>query len=93
MSIHPAIHPRRILVRGVNWLGAAVMTTPALQRLRDHFPEAQITLLTSAKLADLWLEQPGLNDLLTFAVSEGPWSVAARLLSRDARSFLRYLQG
>ena len=36
--------PARILVRGVNWLGDAVMTTPALQRLRERFPEARITL-------------------------------------------------
>jgi len=28
----------RILVRGVNWLGDAVMTTPALLRLRQALP-------------------------------------------------------
>ncbi len=38
--------PRRILVRGVNWLGDAVMTTPALLRLRERFPQAHIALLT-----------------------------------------------
>ena len=27
--------PARILVRGVNWLGDAVVSTPALQRLRE----------------------------------------------------------
>ena len=37
---------RRILVRGVNWLGDAVMTTPALLRLREKFPDDHITLLT-----------------------------------------------
>ena len=50
--------PRRILVRGVNWLGDAVMTTPALQRLREALPEAHITLLTPEKLADLWQHHP-----------------------------------
>ena len=34
--------PDRILVRGVNWLGDAVMTTPALQRLRQALPGAHI---------------------------------------------------
>src|SRR5438477_894323 len=30
--------------RGVNWLGDAVMTTPALQRLRERFPDSHIAL-------------------------------------------------
>ena len=40
----------RILVRGTNWLGDAVMTTPALLRLREKFPDAHIALLTPEKL-------------------------------------------
>ena len=45
--------PRRILVRGTNWLGDAVMTTPALLRLREKFPAAHIALLTPEKLRGL----------------------------------------
>ena len=30
----------RILIRGTNWLGDAVMTTPALLRLREKYPDA-----------------------------------------------------
>ena len=48
----PRLNPQRILVRGVNWLGDAVMTTPAMLRLRERFPDACITLLTHAKLRD-----------------------------------------
>ena len=69
----------RILVRGVNWLGDAVMTTPALQRLREALPDAHITLLTHQKLAELWQHHPSLNAVLTFSSGEGPWSVARRL--------------
>ena len=43
----------RILVRGTNWLGDAVMTTPALLRLREKFPAAHIALLTPEKLREL----------------------------------------
>ena len=50
--------PRRILIRGVNWLGDAVMTTPAIQRLREAYPTANITLLTHEKLADIWRAHP-----------------------------------
>src|SRR5436189_296369 len=59
--MHPSslLEPRRILVRGVNWLGDAVMTTPALQRLRERFPRAHITLLTPVKLTERVPVRPG----------------------------------
>jgi len=69
----------RILVRGVNWLGDAVMTTPALQRLREALPDAYITLLTHEKLYGLWQGHPALNSVLTFAPSESVWSISRRL--------------
>jgi lipopolysaccharide heptosyltransferase II len=69
----------KILVRGVNWLGDAVMTTPALQRLREARPEAHITLLTHAKLRDLWLHHPAVDSVLTFESGETVFAVARRL--------------
>jgi heptosyltransferase-2 len=36
----------RVVVRGTNWVGDAVMTVPALRRLRQMLPTAQITLAT-----------------------------------------------
>ena len=36
----------KILVRGTNWIGDAVMTIPAIRKLRSVFPDAQMTLLT-----------------------------------------------
>ena len=71
--------PRRILVRSVNWLGDAVMTTPALQRLREALPDVHLTLLTHEKLASLWERHQSLDAILTFAPGESPWSVARRL--------------
>ena len=59
--------PEKILVRSVNWLGDAVMTTPALQRLREARPEAHITLLTHAKLAGLWEQHPAIGKLKDIA--------------------------
>ena len=69
----------RILVRGVNWLGDAVMTTPALLRLRAAHPSAHITLLTAEKLADLWVSHPAINAVLTFSAQESVWRVSRRL--------------
>ncbi|MEY4917397.1 MAG: ADP-heptose--LPS heptosyltransferase 2 [Verrucomicrobiota bacterium] len=80
--IHPpsAIrHPRRILVRGVNWLGDAVMTTPALLRLREKFPTAHIALLCPEKLRDLWLHHPAVDETIPFAAGESVFSVAKKI--------------
>src|SRR5882757_2455075 len=80
--IHPPssiLHSRRILVRGVNWLGDAVMTTPALLRLRERFPDAHITLLTPEKLRDLWLNHPALDAVVVFGAGAGPFSIGSWL--------------
>lgn len=71
--------PRRLLVRGVNWLGDAIMTTPALQRLREALPNTHITLLTHEKLSGLWASHSCLDDLLHFAPDESVLSVAGRI--------------
>lgn len=38
----------RILIRGTNWVGDAVMSVPAMRMLRAHLPDAHIALLTGA---------------------------------------------
>jgi lipopolysaccharide heptosyltransferase II len=70
---------RRILVRGVNWLGDAVMTTPALLRLRETFPAAHITLLGPEKLADLWKNHPAVDETISFATGESVFGIAKKL--------------
>jgi len=82
VNSHPpssTLHPRRILVRGVNWLGDAVMTTPALLRLREKFPDAHIALLTPEKLADLWVNHPAVDGTIPFASGENLFGVAKKL--------------
>ena len=71
--------PRRIVVRGVNWLGDAVMTTPALQRLRERFGDAHITLLTPQKLADLWVGHPALDAVMPFQQTDSAMKVGSML--------------
>src|SRR5262249_16821459 len=57
---------KHILVRGTNWIGDAVMTMPAIHRLRELEPDAHLTMLCPAKLRDLWAHNPKLNELITF---------------------------
>ena len=79
MSVAFKTPPRRILVRGTNWLGDAVMTTPALLRLREKFPDAHIALLTPEKLRGLWLHHPAVNETISFAPDEGIFTIAKKL--------------
>jgi heptosyltransferase-2 len=55
------------------------MTTPALARLRERFPEARITLLTHEKLADLWRGHASVAAVIPFDPSDGVWRLAGRL--------------
>ncbi len=73
----------KILVRGVNWLGDAVLSAPALQRLREAKPRARITLLAPEKLAGLWQGQSFLDDLLLFSPGDNLWQTARRLRARQ----------
>jgi len=71
--------PRRLLVRGVNWIGDAVMTTPALMRLREALPNTHITLLTHEKLTGIWQSHPALDEVMAFDTREGVFSIVRRL--------------
>lgn len=73
----------KILVRGVNWLGDAVMSTPALQRLREAKPDAEITLLTHEKLADLWKFHCSIDAVETFSSTESVWQIGGRLRQKQ----------
>jgi len=57
---------QKILVRGPNWIGDAVMCTPALAALRSRFPHAQITLLVNPTIAELLRENTDLDQLWVY---------------------------
>src|SRR5258705_9683797 len=79
MTIQPSAAGEKILVRGVNWLGDAVMTTPALMRLREAHPSADITLLTPSKLAELWTSHPAIDAVMPVEPGETLFQTARRL--------------
>jgi heptosyltransferase-2 len=93
MSVAFKTPPRRILVRGVNWLGDAVMTTPALLRLREKFPDAHIALLCPEKLADLWKNHPAVDEVISFAADEGVLKVSRKLRHGRGLEILRGSKG
>ncbi|HEX3559611.1 MAG TPA: lipopolysaccharide heptosyltransferase II [Pyrinomonadaceae bacterium] len=54
----------RVVVRGANWVGDAVMTVPALRALRRVFPRAHLTLATRAWAEGIFEDADFIDDLL-----------------------------
>ena len=72
---------RRILIRGTNWIGDAVMSEPALSAIRAAFPNADITLLVKPAIAELFQQHPGIDHIFVYehrgrhARLRGKWSL------------------
>jgi heptosyltransferase-2 len=74
----------KILVRGTNWLGDAVMSLPALRAIRQRFPEARIALLVREWVADLYRGEPFADEILIEPLSWLGRARLARALRRQA---------
>lgn len=61
---------RKIIVRGTNWVGDAVLTIPALRELRRIFPDAFITLHTRSWAEGIFRDADFLDEILTFDKTE-----------------------
>src|SRR5438552_5365400 len=57
---------QRIVVRGTNWVGDAVMGVPALRELRHAFPAAHITLVVRPWAEGLFADADFIDSLLIF---------------------------
>ncbi len=58
--------PQRILVVQPNWVGDAVMATPTLRALRNHYPDAQISYLMRRYVKPVYHGLPWANKLITY---------------------------
>jgi heptosyltransferase-2 len=58
------------------------MTSPALQRLREAFPGAHITLLGPEKIGDLWWQHACVDEVLLVAPDESLTQVARAIRNR-----------
>jgi len=58
--------PASLLVRATNWLGDAVMTTPALAAVREGFPDARIALLARPMVAELFRHHPDVDEVIVY---------------------------
>lgn len=55
-----------ILVRGVNWIGDAVMTAPALRALRKAYPGATISLLVKPSVIPVFEGNPDIDEIISY---------------------------
>lgn len=63
----------KILVRGTNWIGDAVMSIPALRELRRIFPDAKISLHTRAGVDGLFSDAAFIDEIVMF--DKNRWAV------------------
>jgi len=88
---------KRILVRGTNWIGDAVLTTPALMAIRKGFPKAKIALLVKPAIAELLHHHPAVDEIVLYR-DPGPHAglggklTLARLLRRGRYDLAILLQ-
>ena len=80
--------PNRILIRCPNWVGDAVMATPALRAVRNGFPESHITLLCKPDIADVLSGLPFYDDTVDTPGKGSPTVPARRSPSRGFAVFM-----
>ncbi|MBF0488827.1 MAG: lipopolysaccharide heptosyltransferase II [Nitrospirae bacterium] len=56
----------KVLVRGVNWIGDAVMSAPALWAIKGAYPDADITLLANPVVASLFEKDPHIGAIMKY---------------------------
>jgi heptosyltransferase-2 len=64
------MNPEKILIRSTNWIGDAVMTTPAVHTIRKNFPKAEITMLAVPWVADIFRLSPDVDKVLVYDKKE-----------------------
>ena len=55
-----------LLVRATNWLGDAVMTTPAVSALRSAYPRVRIVVLAKPIVAELFRHHPDVDEVMVY---------------------------
>ena len=60
---------RNIIVRGVNWVGDAVMTLPALDALGKAFPYSSITVLAKPWVMPVYASHPSVSSVMEYRKS------------------------
>lgn len=77
----------RLLIIAPNWVGDAVLATPALRAIRAGLPGTRIVVLARPMVAEVLADTPFMNELMAYPKSPngkpaGTWAVARELRRR-----------
>ena len=57
---------KRLLIRSTNWIGDAIMTTPAVRAIRRNFPDAHISMLAKPWVAPVFAHSPHVDEIVDY---------------------------
>jgi len=77
---------QRVVVRGTNWVGDAVMTVPALRALRRILPDAEITLAIRPWARGIFTDQKFVDNVLVYD-RRNAFSVISQIREWKSREF------
>jgi heptosyltransferase-2 len=97
----------KILIRGPNWVGDAVLAIPAMKAVRQHFSKAEITLLVRPWVAGLFTSAPFVDRIwsegkpsglaewtrITKAIRTGSFDLALLLPNSFESALMMFLGG
>lgn len=83
------MNPKRILIRSTNWIGDAIMTTPAVHTIRKNFPDAEITVLAVPWVVDIFRLSPDVDKVWVYD-KKGMYSGKIKGVVKLAAHLLQY---
>jgi len=82
-------HLQKILIRSTNWIGDAIMTTPAVRTIRENYPDADITLLALPWVSDVFAASSRVDHIFHYEKNGrhqgvgGKWALASELRAEN----------
>ena len=70
----------RILIRTTNWVGDMVMTTPAIEAVRENFPDSTLAVLARPWVIPLLENYPSVDKVLSLTKRNGYLSRVAEII-------------
>lgn len=78
----------RILIRSTNWIGDAVMTTPAIRAIRKNFPQAEISILAKPWVLSVFEHNPHVDQCIVYDSEASHRGLLGKLkLARDLKQY------
>lgn len=79
---------KRLLIRGTNWIGDAVMTTPAVRAIRRNFPDAHISMLAKPWVAPIFAHSPDVDQIIVYEADGRHAGIHGTIrLAKDLRKY------